>query len=116
RELPAGFRPRLPGVAGIAIAIEDRLDDLVRLLPLAQERERLRPVAHVDDRLRRGDADARFGPEHAVADGEDARLDGSAELARVGIVAEDGERADVVGTRLLPFESRGEKGENDGGA
>ena len=63
------------------------------VMPGAQQRERLRPVADVDDRLRRDDADVRFGPEHAVADGEDARLHRAADLAGRGVVAEDRERA-----------------------
>src|SRR6185369_5036354 len=70
RELPAGLRPRLAGVARVGIALEDRLHDLVGLLAFAQERDRLRTVAHVHDRLRRRDADVGFGPQHAVADGE----------------------------------------------
>ena len=63
------------------------------VMPGAQQRERLRAVAHIDDRLRRGDADIGFGPEHAVADREDARLHGPAELAGRRVVAEDGKRA-----------------------
>jgi hypothetical protein len=59
--------------------------------------ERLRAVADVDDRLCRGDSDAGFGPQHAVADGEDARLNGAAQLSSGGVIGENGERADRPG-------------------
>ena len=65
------------------------LDDLLGRQPLAQKRQGLRPVADVDHGLRGDGADARLGPEHAVADREDARLHSSADLARLGVEAED---------------------------
>ena len=78
----------------IGIAVENRLDDGRRRHAGAEQRERLRSVADVDDGLRRGDADVRFGPQHAVADREDARLYRAADFAGVGVVAENRERGD----------------------
>jgi len=66
---------------------------------LAEQRERLWSIADVDDRLRCDNADACLGPQHTVADGEDARLHGAAahsvlaqmiELVRSGKVKCDG--------------------------
>jgi hypothetical protein len=116
RELPAGLGPRLPRVAGIRIAVENGFDDRVGREARAQQRERLRTVAHVHDRLRRGDADARLGPEHAVADGKHARLHGGADFARVRVVAEDGKRAGAGGIGLLPVEEGAEEREYENGA
>ena len=118
RELAPGFLPALAGVAGIGIAVEDRLDDRVRLHPRAQQRERLRPVADVDDRLRRRDADARLAPQHAVADGEHARLHGRAQLAGRGVVAENGKGAGTERVRLLAAQrcdGRSEKEQDESG-
>ena len=61
-------------------------------IPCAQQRDRLRPVADVDDGLRRRRARAGFGPQHAVADAEHARLHRAADLAGGRVVAEDRER------------------------
>ena len=92
-ELAALPGPRLR--QRIGILFQDLLDDGARLHPLAQQRERFRPVADVDDRLGRRDAGLGVGPQHAVADREDARLHGAADLARRRIEAENRERAGV---------------------
>ena len=70
--------------------------------PARRSASALRAVADVDDRLRGGDAGIGFRPQHAVADREDARLHGGAELAGRGVVSEDGEGAGAV--RIRPFD------------
>jgi tetratricopeptide (TPR) repeat protein len=105
RELPALFRPRPAVQAGIRIAVENRLDDRRRREPSAQQLQRLRPVAHVDNRLCRGDADVGFGPEHAVPDREHARLHRPADLAGFRVVAEDREGGNRIGKRGLRRDS-----------
>ena len=51
----------------IGIVLQNLLDDVLRRHLLPQQIERLRPVADVDDRLRRGHAGVGVGPQHAVA-------------------------------------------------
>ena len=77
------------------ILSQNLLDDRVRRHPARSSCQRLRPVADVDDRLRRRDADIGVGPEDAVADREHARLHGAAHFAGRRIVAEDRERSGV---------------------
>src|SRR5262249_48037266 len=50
-------------------------------------------VTDVHDRLGRDDTDARFAPKHAIADREDPRLHGAANLAGLLVEAENGKRA-----------------------
>ena len=68
-------------------------------MPGAQQRDRLRPVAHVDDRLRGRGADAGLGPQHAVADREHPRLHRAADLAGGRIEAENRERRHRIRAR-----------------
>ena len=89
-ELPALLGPAL-GLR-IAVAVPDRLDDRRRRHAGAQQRDRLRPVADVDDGLGGGRADAGLGPQHAVADGEHARLHRAADFAGGRVEAENRER------------------------
>ena len=101
RELPALLGPALR--LRVAIAVPDRVDDRRRRHAGAQQGDRLRAVADVDDRLRRRRADAGFGPQHAVADGEDARLHCPADLAGRRIESENREGRDRIGlARPLP--------------
>jgi hypothetical protein len=87
RELPAAFRPSFR--LRIRIVIPDRVDDFSDWLPGAQQLERLRTVAHVHDRLRCHHANARFAPEHTVADREHARLHCAADLTCRGVISKD---------------------------
>ncbi len=119
RELASGLGPRLSAVTWIGIAVENGLDDRVRRQTLAQQRERLRAVADVDDRLRGRHTDIRFGPEDAVADREDARLHGAADLTRRRIVAKDGEgaravRIGLLGTRSFSGQEKESAAKRDG--
>jgi hypothetical protein len=79
----------------IAILCEDLADDRRRLRVLAQQLDRARAVADVDDRLGGRDAGIGVGPQHPVADREDARLHGAADFAGRRVEAEDRERAGV---------------------
>ena len=69
-------------------------------IPALQQRNRLRPVADVDDGLRGRGADAGFGPQHAVADREHARLHRAADFAGGRVVAEDREGRHRIGQLL----------------
>src|SRR5262249_14377047 len=61
---------------------------------LLEQRQRLRPIADVHNRLRSHRSHVSLGPQHSVADREDARLYGPADLAGVRIEAEDGKSRD----------------------
>ena len=101
--MTANCRPCLVQRFGprIGIAVPDGLDDRLGRHARPEQREALRPVAHVDDRLRRDHADAGLRPEHAVADGEHARLHRAANLTGGRVVAEDRERRHRIRQRLL---------------
>src|SRR5262249_52758688 len=100
RELPALLRPVIR--KRIGISAPDLFDDRLRLQPLPQEIERLRAIADVDDRLRRGDANRGIGPQHAVASREHARLYGAADFAGCRIEPENRERSRIP-ERLPPL-------------
>ena len=70
-------------------------------MPGPQQRQSFGAVTHVDNRLRRDDADAGLAPEHAVPDREDPRLHGAANLPRRRIKAENRERRDRIRLRHL---------------
>jgi hypothetical protein len=112
RELPARLRPGPAVQAGVGVTVEDLLDDRIRLDALAQQRERLRTVADVDDCLRSGHARIGLGPENAVAYRKHTRLHGPADLTGGRVVAEDREGAGKVrllGRRLPSDEGTGER-------
>src|SRR5690606_32096222 len=96
-ELPALLRPVVR--ARVRVRLPHAADYVGGCDALLEQRNRLRAVAHVDDRLCRDGADAGLCPEHAVADGEDARLDGAADFAGGRVVAENGEGGDGVAER-----------------
>src|SRR5215813_15529696 len=87
-ELAALFGPILR--ARVRVGIPDLFDDLFRSDSLLEQSQRLLAIADIHNRLRGGRSDAGLGPEHAVADREDARLHSPSDLAGVRVEAEDG--------------------------
>ena len=83
----------LPLVASGVVGHEPR-DDLLRVEPLAQQREPVRPVTRVRVRLRRDRADAGLRPRHDRADREELRLHRDSPLRRVEIARDDRVRRD----------------------
>ena len=79
----------------IGIVFQNFLDDVLRQHLFPQQLERLRPVADVDNRLRRRRADVGVGPEDAVAGRKHTRLDGTAYLAGRRIETKDRKRSGV---------------------
>jgi len=66
-----------------------------------QQLDAARPVRHIDDGLRGHRADARFSPEHAVADGKHALLHSGAHFARLRVVTQNRKRPGRIEIRLL---------------
>src|SRR5205085_11928830 len=95
RFMTANWRPGLAPPLGqrIGIVFQNFLDDVLRQHLFPQQLERLRPVADVDNRLRRRRADVGVGPEDAVAGRKHTRLDGTAYLAGRRIETKDRKRS-----------------------
>ncbi len=81
-------------LAAVVVGRGEPLDDLLRAQPLPQERQPVRAVAGVRVGLRRDGADARLGPRHHRADGQELRLGGDTPLARVEVAGGDRVRRD----------------------
>src|SRR4029453_2788560 len=86
-ELTALFGPILRTRVGIGFP--NLFDDLFGSDALLEQRQRLRAIADVYNRLRRHRSHISLGPQHSVADREDARLHGPADFAGVRIETED---------------------------
>src|SRR5262245_28169476 len=74
----------------IGIGFPDLFDDLFRSYALLEQRQRLRAVADVHNRLRSHRSYISLGPQHSIADREDARLHCPTDLAGVRIETEYG--------------------------
>src|SRR5262245_62354105 len=79
---------------GVGIGFPNLFDDLFRGASLLEQRQRLRAIADVHNRLRSRRSHISLGPQHSVANREDARLHGPADLAGVRIETEDGKSRD----------------------
>ena len=70
------------------------LHGLLRAEPVTEQREAVRAVTRVGERLGGDRPDVRLGPGDDGADTEELRLDGDAPLLRLEVARDDGVRRD----------------------